>query len=66
MEVPQDIDGLSSPPKGFKHYIDTQKNGTEWMKTIVHANYPAITGIQVFHEAQSDIGGKMIVRFFYN
>lgn len=66
MQVPQDIDTLSSPPKGYKHYIDNQKNGTEWMKTIIAANYPAITNMQIFHESTSDIGGNMIVRFAYN
>lgn len=66
MPIPQDIDTLSAPPKGFNHYIDNAKNGTEWMKTIITANYPAITNVQIFHESTSDIGGNMIVRFAYN
>jgi hypothetical protein len=66
MKIPQDIDTLAAPPKGYKHYIDNQKNGTEWMKTIITANYPAITNIQIFHEAKSDMGGNMIARFSYN
>ncbi len=66
MQVPQDIDTLSAPPKGYKHYIDNQKNGTEWMKTIITANYPAVTNMQIFHESKSDIGGSMIARFSYN
>ena len=66
MQIPQDIDTLSAPPKGYKHYTDSQKNGTEWMKTIITANYPAITNMQIFHEAKSDMGGNMIARFSYN
>jgi hypothetical protein len=66
MQVPQDIDTLSAPPKGYNHYTDNAKNGIEWMKTIITANYPAITNMQIFHEEKSDIGGNMRARFSYN
>ncbi len=66
-EVPQNSDGLSAPPKWYVHYIDNnKKSGTEWMIRIIEANYPAIRGIQVFHEAKSDMLWNMIVRFSYN
>lgn len=66
MEVPQDKDWLSAAPLWYKAYVDSTKDGTEWMKTIIEANYPAITSIQVFHESKSDLGGNMIARFMYD
>ncbi len=57
---------LTVVPKWYKPYIDTAKNGTEWMKTIIQANYPAITHIQIFHESNADIGWNMLVKLIYN
>jgi hypothetical protein len=67
MQIPQDIDTLSAPPKGFKSFRDASgKDPVEWAKTVITANFPAVSNIQIFHESKSDIGGKMIARFFYN
>jgi hypothetical protein len=67
MEVSKDIDEFSAPPNGYKQYIDVdKKHGTDWMKQIIEANYPAIQWIQVFHEKKSDMWWNMIVRFSYN
>ncbi|NRH21043.1 hypothetical protein HOO68_03290 [Candidatus Gracilibacteria bacterium] len=67
MNPPEDIDGFSAPPKGFKHFLDASgKDPVQWAKTVVMANFPAVTNMQVFHEAKSDMGGNMKVRFLYN
>ena len=67
MPIPQDIDTLSAPPKGYKHFLDaSRRDPVEWAKTVITANFPAVTNIQVFHESKSDLGGQMIARFFYN
>ena len=67
MNPPEDIDGFSAPPKGFKNFLDASgKDPVDWAKKVVMANFPAVTNMQVFHEAKSDMGGAMKVRFLYN
>ena len=67
MEVPEEQDGLSAPPKWYKHYLDAyNKDPLEWIKKVITTNFPAIRDIQVFHEIDSNTWGKMVVRFTYN
>jgi len=67
MDVPQDIDGFSAPPKWYKPLLDASKRDClEWAKPIIHAKFPAVTNVMLFHENASDMWGNMKVRFLYN
>jgi hypothetical protein len=66
-EVYKVPEGIEKSPNGYKPLRDASgRNPLEWAKNFIETQYPAVKNIRIFHEATSDMGWDMKVRFLYN